>query len=91
MAHLKLLAALALVVALALLLCRRTRAPLSKLLRALLWAGCALTASTGAVVLGDAQGNPVALAGGGLLLAFSAYAAATARAVGKKSAERPIN
>lgn len=91
MAHLKLLAALALVVALALLLCRRIRAPLSKLLHALLWAGCALTAGTGAVVLGDAQGNPVALAGGCLLLAFSAYAAAAARAVGKKAAERPVN
>ena len=84
MAHLKLLAALALVVALVLLLCRRARAPLGKLLRALLWAGCALTAGTGAIVLGDAQGNPVAVAGGCLLLGFSAYAALTARAVGKK-------
>ena len=78
MGHLKVVIALVVALTLALLLYPPARAHASKLLRALLWAACAMTASTGAIVLGDAQGNPVAIAGGCLLLGFSAYAAATA-------------
>ena len=82
MGHLKVVIAVVVALTLALLLYPPARAPLSKLLRALLWAACAMSASTGAIILGDAHGSPIAIAGGFLLLGFSAYAAATA--IGRK-------
>ena len=81
---LKVVTVLVLALAFALLLWPPARAHLTSLLRTLLWAGCALTASSGMIVLGDAQGRPDAIVGGCLLLGFSAYAAATARTIGKR-------
>lgn len=78
MGSLKVVMAVVLALTLALLLYPPARAHAGRLLRAMLWAACAMSASTGAIVLGDAQGSPVAIAGGCLLLGFSAYAAATA-------------
>lgn len=84
MGHIKWMMAGLLALALCLLFWRPARAPLKWLLRAMLWAACAMTASTGAVILWDSPGNPVALLGGTLLLGFSAYAALTAKAIGTK-------
>lgn len=82
MGHIKWLIAGLLALALCLLFWPPARAPLKWLLRAMLWVACAMTASTGAVILWDSPGNPVALLGGTLLLGFSAYAALTAKAIG---------
>ena len=84
MGHIKVVLAGLLALALCLLFWPSGRAHLKRLLQAMLWAACAMTASTGAVILCDSQCNPVALLGGALLLGFSAYAALTAKAIGAK-------
>ena len=85
MVHIKAVLVVTLALTAFLLLWPPGRTLARRLLRAMLWASCLLTASTGVVILGDARGNLVAILGGGLLFGFSVYAALTARSLGAKN------
>lgn len=65
MGHLKVVMAVVLALTLALLLYPPTRAHAGRLLRAMLWAACAMTASTGAIDLPRSAGGARRRAGGG--------------------------
>ena len=85
MGHLKVLALVLFALTLCLLLWPTGRAHLKRLLRAVLWATCLMTAGTAVIILADAKEKGlVAIAGGILLLGFSAYAALTAKSLGSK-------
>ena len=85
MVHLKIVAGGLIALTLCLLLWPTGRALLERLLRAVLWATCLMTAGTAIVILVDAKEKGlVAIVGGILLLAFSAYAALTAKSLGNK-------
>ena len=85
MAHIKAVLIVTLALTLCLLLWPAGRTLAKRLLRATLWASCAMTAGTGALIISDARGSLVALLGGALLLGFSAYAAVTAKSLGAKN------
>ena len=85
MGHLKAVTLGLLVLTLCLLLWPTGRAHLKRLLQAMLWASCLMTAGTAVVILADVKEKGlVAIAGGILLLGFSAYAALTAKSLGNK-------
>lgn len=84
MGYLKVVTMALLALTLCLLFWPAGRAHLRRLLRTVLWASCAITASTAAIILGDARESLLALVGGLLLLGFCAYAACTAKALGRK-------
>ena len=85
MGHIKVAMILLLALTACLLLWPPGRTLARRLLRAMLWASCLMTASTGAVILCDSRGSLVAILGGGLLVGFSVYAALTARSLGAKN------
>ena len=85
MGHLKAVTLGLLALTLCLLLWPTGRAHLKRLLQAMLWASCLMTAGTAVVILADVKEKGlVAIAGGILLLGFSAYAALTAKSLGNK-------
>ena len=84
MLHLKVALVAILAATLCLLLWPSGRVHLKRLLQAMLWASCAMTASTGAVLIGDSRGSLAAMVGGALLLGFSVYAALTAKSLGAR-------
>ena len=85
MGHLKVVTLGLLALTLCLLLWPTGRAHLKRLLQAMLWASCIMTAGTAVVILADVKEKGlVAIAGGILLLGFSTYAALTAKSLGNK-------
>ena len=85
MLHLKVALVAILAATLCLLLWPSGRARLKRLLQAMLWASCIMTAGTAVVILSDAtEKGLVAIVGGALLLGFSVYAAVTAKSLGAR-------
>ena len=85
MGHLKVLTLGLLALTLCLLLWPTGRAHLKRLLQAVLWASCLMTAGTAVVILSAAtEKGLVAIVSGILLLGFSGYAALTAKSLGGK-------